>query len=527
MKVFNEQLNFFILNFRLIMPYSKSINFASLMLVLLLIFSCDTRKSKTSHEIEINVVTTSNSAAGTDKMMQISKPARSSSSVADWTVLIFMNGDNNLENDALQDFAEMAQVGSTAHMNVIVQLDRSPAGDNAPNIAEYKWDRTLRFKMTPGLEPRTDVAVQDMGELNMGDPNVLKSFVSWGKDTYPAQNYMLIVWNHGQGWRLMLAQAQKEGERAIAAKRAQMAQEDKMQPAGDVQSTRNADRLAPPDRLQSIIVPNVSTVKSISNDDTDKDVLYNSEMQNALSGSNLAVIGFDACLMSMVETAYALRKVAQVMVASEELEPGTGWQYDDWLGKLAANPSVDAKGLGEILVRSYEEQNQSQMTLAAVNLNKIEQLAASLSSMSEFLNPRMPAFAAILKSARTSCEAYAPREVTYISPGVKRPRFQHIDLGRFCSQAALLNTDPEFKRLLTQVQGDIRSCVLRSYASDDRKGRFGSSGLAIYYPERKLFFENDDFGRLAYLKSNDNYPVEFVATQKWPDFLQQYFAVTP
>ncbi len=496
---------------------------ATLALVFLLFGGCDAKNNRASREAKN--VKVPDATVDTNKSSGTPDSAPSSSSLADWTVLIFMNGDNSLEDDALRDFKEIAQVGSRPRMNVIVQFDRSPAKDLAPNTAEYNWDRTLRFKMTHGLIPSKDSAVQDMGELNMGDPNVLKSFVSWGKDKYPAQKYMLIIWNHGQGWRLMLAQAQKEGQRALAAKRAQIAREDKMQPISAVMSTRATNRLAPLDRLQSVPVPNVSTFKSISNDDTNNDVLYNSEMQSALTGSNLAVIGFDACLMSMVETAYALRHVAKVMVASEELEPGSGWKYDDWLSKLAVKPGVGAEDLGKILVRSYEKQNQSQMTLAAVDLTKIEQLAASLSSMSEFLNSRIPAFATVLKSARTSCEAYAPDVVTYISPGVERPTFQHIDIGRFCAQAALLNTDPKLKLLLTQVQNDIRSCVLSYYASNDRKGRFGSTGLAIYYPERKLFFDNDDFGRLAYLRTNDNYPVEFVTTQKWPDFLQQYFAV--
>src|SRR5437763_15843653 len=62
------------------------------------------------------------------------------SSIAEWTIMIFMNGDNNLEPDALINFRQLAQVGSTDKVNAVVQFDR---------IAKYAqtqpdWSQTLR-----------------------------------------------------------------------------------------------------------------------------------------------------------------------------------------------------------------------------------------------------------------------------------------------------------------------------------------------------------------------------------------------
>ena len=56
------------------------------------------------------------------------------------------------------------------------------------------------------------------------------------------------------------------------------------------------------------------------------------------SDAKIDVIGFDACLMAMLETAYALRDSGSVMVASEELEPGDGWSYDNFLRRLSPTP---------------------------------------------------------------------------------------------------------------------------------------------------------------------------------------------
>src|SRR4051794_6840718 len=36
---------------------------------------------------------------------------------ADWTVLVYLDGDNNLEQDAIGDYAEMASVGSNQQLN--------------------------------------------------------------------------------------------------------------------------------------------------------------------------------------------------------------------------------------------------------------------------------------------------------------------------------------------------------------------------------------------------------------------------
>jgi hypothetical protein len=43
--------------------------------------------------------------------------------------------------------------------------------------------------------------------------------------------------------------------------------------------------------------------------------------------------------------AFAFRNLAQIMVASEESEPGDGWQYDDWLKTLLDNPSMQPEEL--------------------------------------------------------------------------------------------------------------------------------------------------------------------------------------
>ena len=49
-------------------------------------------------------------------------------STAEWTIMVFLNGDNNLESFGLTDYREMIQVGSSEKVNVVVQFDRSGTG---------------------------------------------------------------------------------------------------------------------------------------------------------------------------------------------------------------------------------------------------------------------------------------------------------------------------------------------------------------------------------------------------------------
>ena len=71
------------------------------------------------------------------------------------------------------------------------------------------------------------------------------------------------------------------------------------------------------------------------------DTLTLDELKYALqtSGVHFDFIGFDACLMATAETAYSLKDHSNYLVASEETEPGTGWEYTSLLNTISKNTS--------------------------------------------------------------------------------------------------------------------------------------------------------------------------------------------
>ncbi|MBU1914523.1 MAG: hypothetical protein KJ563_04945, partial [Candidatus Thermoplasmatota archaeon] len=113
-----------------------------------------------------------------------------------WTFMVYMDGDNDLERVAILDFLEMAAVGSTPNVNIVVEFDRSRFYDTSYG----NWNTTKRFLVTSGMTPTAANASSDIGEVNMGNASTLVDFIDWGVTAYPANNYALVLWDHGGGW---------------------------------------------------------------------------------------------------------------------------------------------------------------------------------------------------------------------------------------------------------------------------------------------------------------------------------------
>lgn len=105
-----------------------------------------------------------------------------------WTIMVYLAGDNNLDDAGVVDLGEMKTVGTTGQIAVLAQFDRAGAKQ-----------ATVRYCLKNGT-PLAKDAVLSLGETNTGDPNVLEEFVTWGITNYPADHYLVVLWNHGAGW---------------------------------------------------------------------------------------------------------------------------------------------------------------------------------------------------------------------------------------------------------------------------------------------------------------------------------------
>lgn len=272
---------------------------------------------------------------------------------AQWTVMVYLNGDNNLETYAIQDFNEMEMVGSSSDVNIIVQFDRA-LGYNHSN---GDWTTCRRYLVLKDEYPDsiTSALIEDLGEVDMGSPSILADFGTWAKQNYPAAHYLLVIWNHGDGWKQ--------------------------------------------------IGPLVEAIKGVSYDESSGNYISvaNGELAQALSAiSDVDIIGFDACLMQMWEVMVNVSPYASCMVGSEETESAYGWNYTRFLQELDGNPTMDPITLGKSIIN-----NTYQKTLSVVDLDMIEDLTQAVDTFAlELMRARDQGYTDTIKSVRNRTQNF-------------------------------------------------------------------------------------------------------------------------
>jgi len=348
---------------------------------------------------------------------------------AEWTVMVYLDADNNLESAGIDDINEMEIVGSTTEVNIVVQVDRIPysvlAANNegyADDISNSNWTTTRRYYITQDFDPFqiNSQLISGLGELNMGDPQTLVDFTNWATINYPAKKYLLVIWNHGGGFR------------------------------------------------------SLSLTKDIAWDDTSGgDKITMPELEYALSaisaqiGKKIDIVGMDACLMAMTEVAYQIKDYADILVASEESEPFDGWPYDTILGELAGNPLMSSGQLAVDIVDKYIfSYPYGNVTQSAIDLSYMDTLTSQLSNLA----------LAIMDDSLTLKSKYILASVSSQYYGDS----DFIDLYDFCNQLLTYSNSLEVKNIALNIQQTLNYAVIKSGYSGGSVS--GSKGLSIYFP---------------------------------------------
>jgi hypothetical protein len=126
---------------------------------------------------------------------------------AKWTVMVYMSGDNTLDSAAWDDLGEMEDVGSTAQVKIVAQLDPYTTSSCSGTYRYYVTGTAAQGTSYP--EYPADI-VSVLSEQDMADPSVLGNFVNWATTNYPADHYLLVFWNHGGGSGIMVVAGGKK-----------------------------------------------------------------------------------------------------------------------------------------------------------------------------------------------------------------------------------------------------------------------------------------------------------------------------
>jgi len=420
-----------------------------------------------------------------------------------WLVMLYQDADDSvLEEDIYFDLNEAEKAGTSDRVTIVSQVDRYSGAYSG----DGNWTGTKRFLINQDsdLGRLGSLEVADLREANMSSGETLEDFVVWAMDSYPADNYVLILSDHGMGW-----------------------------PGGwtDPAPGGAADGSTP---LQSRL----------------SDHIYLNELDGALGNIRAAtgldrfeLIGLDACLMGQLEVFTALSPHARYAVASEEVEPAMGWAYMDFLSALNADPDMSGAELSRAIVESYIEDHeiildsgaradwlsqgspfgglfgpssQSSPQQLAREVGQASTLSAvDLGAMAE-LNGRLNEFAYALQSGDqrmlASGRNYAQSFTSIFGSQVPA---SYIDLGNFV-QIVRQNSGGEIARTADGVLAALDQAVI---AEKHGPKKAGATGVAIYFPNSELY-QNPLSGAQSYTAIANR----FAAASLWDEFMAYHYA---
>ena len=238
---------------------------------------------------------------------QINKPATKTplrSSVKDWNFIVYMAANNNLHRFALHNFRQMLRIGSTKDINVLLQID------------EFGESEVTRFYVEQN-NATIHETISNTTEAISGTPESLYGFLRWAIKSFPAKHHAVVLWNHGSGIKDPGIWGKYYG-----------GDRDKFfyknPKTGLMQLRRKVSR-------NNIAYKD----KGIAFNEVHQTYITNQELRlclekictELLANKKIDIVFMDACHMGMVEIASKLKNVADYMVGSEEIEPGTGYNY--------------------------------------------------------------------------------------------------------------------------------------------------------------------------------------------------------
>lgn len=214
-----------------------------------------------------------------------------------WSIYWYLCG-SDLETNygcATQDLMELMEVTLPENVRVVIQTGGAKEWQNnvvnADILQRYVYDST-------GL-----TLVDELPPASMGDTATLTDFLRFCKTYYPAEHTAVLFWNHG---------------------------------GGSVNGAAFDERYY----LDSLTLDEMRTA-------------FGRVWPGDEADPPLELVGFDTCLMATVDVVDAFVGTARYLVASEEVEPGNGWNYTGWAGALAEDPTMDGAALGRIICDTY------------------------------------------------------------------------------------------------------------------------------------------------------------------------------
>ena len=380
-----------------------------------------------------------------------------------WTIMIYMCG-STLEYDpeyptdggyASEDIVEILKSNAIPD-DVNILIETGGAGDwelaskyITNGKSSISSSKLQRWEIVSKKDSSSNNKLSFVKELNtnqMSSQSSFESFLEWGLTDYPAENTGVIMWNHG----------------------------------GALGGVCYDENYTYPYKYEyeTYYYPNSLNCSEVAQ--ATKQALANT------GGDKMTFIGYDACLMSVADIATVNSDYYKYMVASQESEPGYGWDYTTWLNNLYNNKdnttakiqnvldkicssflthNCDNGGCGEY-DSYYHEYYYCYSTLSVLDLSKADALVSAFETYATNIK-KISGYYNKIKNAFNNAKNYGFGEGIY---GV-------VDFVKF-----LEYMDKQFSSVSsTNVKNAITSLVISKYNCDEYN--YTPCGVNAFVPE--------------------------------------------
>jgi hypothetical protein len=321
-----------------------------------------------------------------------------------WTVMIYLDGDNDLEYMLKNSIGWLKSYEYSEQINIVAQFDSYSIFDG---IRRYEVNES-------GAQ-----IVDTIDEKSMGDKETLVEFVNWAIiSNYSAERYCLVLSDHGVGWRNGFLKDDTDKQ------------------------NNKSDYLS------------IFELKDAMN-----------EIKTEL-GKTIDLVVFDACQMGMIEVYYQIKDSVKICVGTSgmiggNLGPGNargGCPYHCILPDLHSNPSCDAVTLASYFVDGYNQYYRSKYNIEVYDIEYLSTIVIEkLDEFSIELNNKYSKYKRKINNAieeTTSYNVIADDGDVYIT--------HHKNLHSFTMK--LINTipDEQIKEKAEELRAALWDCKLYS-----------------------------------------------------------------
>ena len=350
----------------------------------------------------------------------------------DYTILLYMcasdlessNATTSQGGAATRDITEILSVSCPSNVNFVIQTGGTTKWSTKYSISANNIDRYHVNNKSLVRDARLDQA-------NMGDYRTLADFLEWGITTYPAKKYGVIMWDHGGGMQ-----------------------------------------------------------GCCQDDNYNGDMLYNSEVYQAvyqarvLSGnsSKLEFIAYDICLMAVQDIADFNSYNFNYMIASQESENGTGYDYDAWLPTLYNNAaSVNTVTLLTKIADTFiaEVGTRSNQTQAVYDLSKMPAYRSAFEALAAKLRTLITSASAwtTFTNIVNQCQKYGKQDSTNWNNGYI---FDVFDIDQFITK--MQASGSAYRTSCSSELSALRTAFNNVIAYERHGSRTSGGGMCLFCP---------------------------------------------